>query len=306
MTYRQGPCRPYWRKVEACTKKHELKKEDDDNQKDDKKQEEDTKKQKDDDEDEDDDTPYTDPPCLKYMLPWIDCATKYRNLYNWIELDTNYTLGIVDLEKEATQTLCWAPGYEPKVDWSAWQQYVKEHEDDWKPKEEKDTTAKPTSTTTSLWKTLDYESKGDPDMCQIEANVPMMQGDSGVLECAYAVDQDGNVIGFSYGKRPSEAARTASKKEDDDDDDDDDKPEVVELKIRMSPGHTQSVTIAASYTQLLPEKKKEEEGAKEEEEKDHPLESHVYKTRSYSLQSMAKKKKKTKKKSTKKKKEVSE
>ena len=26
LTYRQGPCRPYWRKVEACTKDNELKK----------------------------------------------------------------------------------------------------------------------------------------------------------------------------------------------------------------------------------------------------------------------------------------
>ena len=29
-TYRQGPCRPYWRKVELCTKDNELKKKDDD------------------------------------------------------------------------------------------------------------------------------------------------------------------------------------------------------------------------------------------------------------------------------------
>ena len=276
LTYRQGPCRPYWRKIEACTKDHELKKDDDDDDDDDdgEKKEDDDKtdeqKKEKDLKGNDDKAESPDLPCLKYMMPWIDCATSYRNLYNLIEMDTNYTMGIQDLEEEATQTLCWAPGYEPKIDWSAWQDYVKHH--DWTlPKTDSPKKGVP------LWKTLDYEAKGDPKLCEITAKVDMKL-EQGVLECAYAVDQDGNVIGFAYGIKPSEMASSAEKEKDNEEE------QKKELTIRILPNYTTSITLAASYTQQK----------KANADKDFPFEAHVYKSRPYPLESMVEKKKKTK------------
>ena len=259
MTYRQGPCRPYWRKVEACTKDNELKKDDNEDKED--------SISNDDDEPKQDDDKNKDPPCLKYMMPWIDCATGFRNLYSLIELDTNYTLGIQDLEKEATQTLCWAPGHDPQVDWSAWQQYVSDHKE-WKLPKKKKTSSK-NATKLSLWKTLDQTK--DPELIQVEAKVSMKQGE-GTLECAYALDQDDNVIGFSYGTKPSEAEASREDKNDED------TPSEVDLKIRLVPTRTRQVVIAASYTQ--PRKM---DGKTED-----PLEAHIYKSKPYSLKKMSK------------------
>merc|ERR1712232_1242269 len=56
---------------------------------------------------------------------------------------------------------------------------------------------------TTLWKTFD-PMLGDPELVTVEAKVPASMG-VGILECAYALDQDGNVIGFAYGTKPSDA-----------------------------------------------------------------------------------------------------
>mmetsp|Transcript_97433 Transcript_97433/g.146020 ORF Transcript_97433/g.146020 Transcript_97433/m.146020 type:complete len:383 (-) Transcript_97433:10-1158(-) len=270
MTYRQGPCRPYWRKVEACTKDNELKKQ---------------QSSPDDGEatgenaagDDGEQEAFPDTPCLKYMLPWIDCATGFRNLYNLIELDTNYAAGILDLEEQAVETLCWAPSVQPKVDWTAWQVYVLAHED-WKLPPKKKKTSKKDSEDedsvtqkVSLWKTLD-QSK-DPEVVEVETVVPNKQG-SGVLECTYALDQDGNVLGFSYGTRPSEAFKEPEESKEDADGETSD---TTELKIRLLPKKTRSIVIKASYTQP------HNEGAKE----DDPFEAHIYQSKRFSLKKMA-------------------
>jgi len=291
LTYRQGPCRPYWRKVERCTKDHELKKEEDDV-----KNAKEGKKTSEDDDDEAD-----EPPCLKYMLPWIDCASSYRNLYSLIELDTNYTAGIIDLEKEASMEACWSPLTEPVIDWTAWQEYVIQHPE-WKlPKRgatkkkqsrrASTTTAagvesSSTSATVSLWKTLDLDT--DPELVDILAAVPTKQGDGGgILECAYAVDQDGNVLGFSYGTKPSEAIKEQEEANEEEEpqvtnEGGDVVVDMVELKIRLLPLRTRQITVAAAYTQPLPKANNNNDNAVVEPE------SHIFKSRPFSLKKMSK------------------
>lgn len=257
LTYRQGPCRPYWRKVEACTKDNELKKED----------EVEEGKEKEENWNGNSDEEQPDPPCLKYMLPWIECATGYRNLYNLIELDTNYTMGIADLEKEASMEACWAPSAEPTVDWSAWQAYVASHPE-WKlPKRVTKNSDKPQ---VALWKTLGTEK--DPELVEILASVPSKQG-GGILECAYAVDQEGHVLGFSYGTKPSEAAQQAA-----DESSSEEEAGEIELKIKVLPTHTRRIILAAAYTHPA------QEGSTEEDS----MESHIFKSRPMSLKKIGK------------------
>eukprot|EP00980_Cylindrotheca_fusiformis_P021737 scaffold8569_cov139-Cylindrotheca_fusiformis.AAC.7 len=260
LTYRQGPCRPYWRKVEACTKDNEVKEDD----------KKDTKEKEANETGDDSEEDERDPPCLKYMLPWIDCATGFRNLYNLIELDTNYTSGIADLEKEAKETLCWSPAITPPVDWSAWQDYLEANED-WTRAENQEPKR---AEKVPLWKTLD-QSK-DPELVEVQAAVNVTQ-DNGILECAYAQDQDGNVIGFQYGTKPSDAGKAKEEQEE--------KAEsTVVLKIRILPQRTQTVTIAAAYTQI------EEE--KQERTDVDSFDSIIFKSQPYSIGKVAKREEK--------------
>jgi hypothetical protein len=250
LTYRQGPCRPYWRKVEACTKDNELPEKSDKN-------------------DDDDDAERPDPPCLKYMMPWIDCASGYRNLYALIELDTNYTEGIQDLEA-TSQNFCWAPHHEPKVDWQPWQDYVELLNPQWKlPR----STAKKAKSEGHVWKSLDHSE--DPELVQVEATVATTMG-PGILECAYALDQDDNVIGFVYGTKPSDAAKGELKSD----------AETATMTIRLMPTHTRHVVLAAAYTHVdETKKKKKSKGGKDDD--DDALESHVYKSRPFRLDLVA-------------------
>jgi hypothetical protein len=269
-TYRQGPCRPYWRKVELCTKDNELKKDNGD----DKPENDDTNTAEADetaDEQEQQEEELKDPPCLKYILPWIECASGYRNLYNMIELDTNYTMGIEELEEEAAKSLCWTRDTEPVVEWTEWQTHVQEN--NWKQQPKKKTTKgtkKPVSQRPALWKILDTSS--DPEIITVTAVVPLFEVDNqeGVLECAYAQDQEGNVIGFSYGKS-SGSDRKEGEEE----------LPFVTLNIRIIPSHTTHVTVAASY---LPPKDEKEQNDKEETAK-----STIYKGRKHSLTKVGKK-----------------
>ena len=279
LTYRQGPCRPYWRKVERCTKDHEFKKEEQEVE--DAQQGVVTSGNKEDakgtqDEEEED---QQEPPCLKYMLPWIDCASSYRNLYSLIELDTNYTAGIIDLEKEAAMELCWAPSAEPAIDWTPWQSYVAENPS-WKlPK--RAVTKKnhgKESTNISLWKTLDVNT--DPELVDVLAMVPTKQGE-GIIECAYALDQEGNVLGFSYGTKPSEAAKQAEEDASLTRDGQEEPADLIELKIRLLPLRTRHITIAAAYTQPLPKKDSKSTTTTEPE-------SHIFKSRPFSLKKLSK------------------
>ncbi|KAG7372083.1 hypothetical protein IV203_018226 [Nitzschia inconspicua] len=258
LTYRQGPCRPYWRKVEACTKDNELPE-----------RKEGEKDDADDDDDNAENNP--DPPCLKYMMPWIDCASGYRNLYALIEMDTNYTEGIQDLES-TSKGFCWAPGKEPKVDWQPWQDYVELLNPEWKvPRSSPKNDQQEQQQRQHFWKSLDHSE--DPEIVQVEATVATTMVGGGVLECAYAVDQNGDVIGFAYGTKPSEAAKGEIKET----------SETTTMTIRLVPSRTRQVVLAAAYTYVVDDSKKKKPTTSSEKSDDDAVESHVYKSRPFHL-----------------------
>lgn len=305
LTYRQGPCRPYWRKVEACTKDGEKEKKE--------KEKEGASgeldgKNKDNDKNDGSSSPMDDTHCFKYMMPWIDCASRHRNLYTLIEMDTNYTEGIKELEATSSH-FCWVPGQEPKIDWSNWQQSNAEDVNE----EAAGVTKKINSDSTSgnssnvaLWKTID-PAHGDPKFITIEAQVPTTNDSGlGILECAYAQDEDNNVIGFAYGTKPSDLISHDKKKEDGDNNikdteakdneknengadsnktDEKEKEEnMVTLNIRLLPSRTQSFILSASYTHRIEKAKSTDGGG----EKNIALESHLYKSKPFTLANIPK------------------
>jgi len=307
LTYRQGPCRPYWRKVEACTKDNEKENkkkksvgaagENDKDNKGDGKTNDDV-----DDVDDSDSSPMSESTrCFKYMMPWIDCASKYRNLYTLIEMDTNYTEGIEELEA-TSRHFCWVPGQEPKIDWTNWQQSDDEEEEkDIKAATKSDAAGAtdpdaPADLVSSgaLWKTLDPAS-GDPKLITVETKVPpTINSGLGILECAYAIDQDNNVIGFAYGTKPSDLMGDDNAKADAGDDtktaesnsdqekkgvtddikvEDLNEDKMVTLNVRLVAAHTENFVLSASYTHRIEEAKKDQ----------NPLESHLYKSKPFIL-----------------------
>jgi len=316
LTYRQGPCRPYWRKVEACTKDGEKDRKKEDEEKDDNSK----------DGSDDSQSPMSESTrCFKYMMPWIDCASKYRNLYTLIEMDTNYTEGILELEA-TSRHLCWVPGKEPKIDWSNWEQSGTEEEEEEekvdpkitkKPDDDADADNDDNASTdlisnVALWKTLDT-ALGDPKLITVEATVPAtINSGLGILECAYAVDQDNNVIGFAYGTKPSDLLDDDkdNKKADDGDDDtsktiessnDDEKEKkgaendttveenaneekmMVALSIRLLASRTENFTLAASYTHRIEGAKSSSTSNESEKKNSVALESHLYKSKPFVL-----------------------
>lgn len=299
MTYRQGPCRPYWRKVEACTKGNEEtkteQKEGEDIQEDGEAGNKnghdiDDDENKSNVEDQNNHSTNDDPKCFKYMMPWIDCASRYRNLYTLIEMDTNYTEGIADLEATSLQ-FCWSPGKEPSIDWSEWKQYLAESDDDeankyyYRTENSSSTAPLASSSTLPLWKTFNPLS-GDPKLVAVESSVPSKMG-AGILECAYAVDQDNNVIGFAYGVRPSDVTASLQNEEDAKKDDgggkviNDEDNEMVALGIRLVPSRTERVTLMAAYTHPSPT-------ANDDKKKGNTaVESHLYKSKPFLLSDIA-------------------
>jgi hypothetical protein len=287
--YRQGPCRPYWRKAERCMKDHELPKQ----------------KESHDDDNDDDKNTTVEHVCFKYMAPWSECARGYRGLYALIEMDTNYALGIADLEEETTtshQVLCWnptSPEYPVQVDWTEWHDYIKKrleegnNEDGYhgwtgpttmvassssssSPLQSSSSSVNPKST--SLWKTLHISKPSDdPVLIPIEATIPRMEHDGiGVLECAYALDQQGNVLGFVYGSHSSPIKQKKPSKEEATNDKDtttttttteeEEEPPpgvpTTTLTIRLMPSHTSHITIGASY--VRPGNNEQEEDMRDE------------------------------------------
>jgi len=277
LTYRRGPCRPYWRKVEACTKDNEISNKEKD-KKEDNGNDDDGGDFKSNKEEEPNNN---DPKCFKYMMPWIDCASRYRNLYTLIEMDTQYTEGVIELEENSLH-FRWSPGKEPIIDWTNWKNYLVESNNEPQKQQQQNSSSTPTSTI-PLWNTFD-PMLGDPELITVETTVPVTMG-AGILECAYALDQDNNVIGFAYGTKPSDAAAATGTvqqqkegreiNDGSNNDSDNKKEETVTLGIRVAPSRTEQIILAGSYTHPSSQKNK------------NAVESHLYKSQPLFLNDVA-------------------
>jgi hypothetical protein len=91
-TFRQGPCRTPWRKLERCFKDHE--------------NEEDGAVK-----------------CMKYFSPHQSCLMEYTNLYQLVSLDLKQDV-LEDAEKAVTADE--RRRFKPEIDWSMWRQFVRD------------------------------------------------------------------------------------------------------------------------------------------------------------------------------------
>jgi hypothetical protein len=229
------------------------------------------------------------------MMPWIDCASRYRNLYNLIEMDMNFTEGVKDLEATSLH-FDWSSGMEPNIDWANYKSHLllanadasSESSESSENNDNNESQAQAqlpqlssspdyataTTTATTLWKTFDT-ILGDPELITVEAKIPATMG-GGILECAYALDQNNNVIGFAYGTKPSDAVAVQQQQQqinegnNNKDENLDVEMEMVPLGIKLAASRTEHITLAASYTHPSP--------FGNNDKKDNGVESHLYKS----------------------------
>lgn len=168
-TFRKGPCRPFWRKLERCFKDHES-------------EENGAVK------------------CMKYFTPHQECLMKYGNLYHLVSLDMKQEL-VRDTEmaiaKEELRK------WHPPVDWSMWKKFAKEEGLKFRQ------TIKGLDKDTPLWKRIPENT--EPVLITIPVQLPKVNDTGMILKVAYAVDQDGFVLGFTFNKEYGELINQANK-----------------------------------------------------------------------------------------------
>jgi hypothetical protein len=160
-TFRKGPCRPYWRKLERCLK--DFKNEQGGVYK-----------------------------CGRYFIPHENCSMEYSNLYQLISLDLKQDMvRDAELSMSEKEQKTW----DPPVDWSVWVQFASEAGLSFKE------TVRSTdeSGLLPLWKRLP-ENK-EPVLLSQSAALPKVDGESGlILKIAFALDQDGFLLGLIHSK----------------------------------------------------------------------------------------------------------
>lgn len=162
-TFRKGPCRPFWRKLERCFKDHES-------------EENGAVK------------------CMKYFAPHQTCLQKYLNLYQLVSLDMKQQLVIdTELSVRDDERRDWK---DAAIDWGMWTDFVKDQGLDFRQTVRRRVDdSDETSALLPLWQRLPEDT--EPVLLTVSSKVPQRK-DGMVLKIAFAVDQDGFVVGLSY------------------------------------------------------------------------------------------------------------
>lgn len=162
-TFRKGPCRPFWRKLERCFKDHES-------------EENGAVK------------------CMKYFSPHQSCLQKYLNLYQLVSLDMKQQL-VVDTELSVRddERREWKNAV---IDWGMWIDFMKDQGLEFREAvRRRIDDSDETSPLLPLWQRLPEDT--EPVLLTVSSKVPQRQ-DGMILKIAFAVDQDGFVLGLSY------------------------------------------------------------------------------------------------------------
>ena len=162
-TFRQGPCRPYWRKLERCFKDHEN-------------EENGAVK------------------CMKYFAAHQQCLQQYLNLYQLVSLHMKQEL-VRDTDRAVAKDE--RQNWNVDIDWGLWKQFVQEQGPDWKQTirrtDENNSSGK--DQLLPLWQRLPENT--EPVLLTLHSPLPQRK-EGMILKIAYALDQDGFVLGFSY------------------------------------------------------------------------------------------------------------
>lgn len=239
-TFRQGPCRDLWRKLEHCFKDHEGND--------------------------------VGQHCLDYFRPHSECIGNYLNLYKLIGLPmeqdivSDIELAISDEERKE---------WNPVVDFGIWKEFIKDAGPDFcetvrgkhdkdpypmvtlGPEEPKGTVPEDPNHPLNLlplWKRVP-ENK-EPVTVTLNVNLPTESKEGKILKFGYALDQDGLLLGWKSNRGFGKLMDLAAKKESEGDDpmpskdeDEEDSSPVKLLDITVLPGDTKTIQICGFYSE---------------------------------------------------------
>jgi hypothetical protein len=257
-TFRQGPCRPYWRKLERCFKDHTPK--------------------------NDDEESNVGTKCVRYFSPHQECLSRFINLYQLIDLhqtkqplvdETEAAMG--PHERNYWQLIDNDPLH-VTVDWSAWRALGRELGPSYSQSIPRCDAFESSNQLPPLYQRL--PDNVEPVLVATPCTVPMMveaitntlvqpvPDQRLILKYAYAIDQDGFVIGLSYNRLYGDLLEQAKGGNNQNEKDNDlakdkttagtesiaattvvplDLPPTFEFSIYLLPGETQTVRIVGMY-----------------------------------------------------------
>lgn len=248
-TFRQGPCRPYWRKLERCFKDHEG-------------EENGAVK------------------CMRYFKPHQQCLMGYSNLYQLVSLEMKQEL-VHDLELSISEEE--RRKWNPKIDWSTYLEFTKETGLSYKETVQSRDAA--TKELLPLWKRL--PDNKEPVLLTLTSHLPKFTPETGmILKVAYAVDQDGYVLGLTYNKMYGELLEKSKSKnvnaeavKDEKLEEAQDNPDdQFEFDFFVLPGETKSIRICGLYS----------ENPFDADPSKDILDALLFKSKSFSLKKIAK------------------
>lgn len=225
LTFRKGPCRPLWRKLERCFKDHE--------------KEENGAVQ-----------------CMRYFNPHHQCLAQYTNLYQLVSLEAKQEL-VHDIQKSVTKEEC--RSWEPTIDWTMWKRFCTEDNGLSLPPQ-----IVRTSKDTPYWQRLPENT--EPLLITLTSSMPQKDSDGLLLKIAFAVDQDGIVIGLTfnseYGKLMDQAkgktkddvggdgdASVAGESADEGETRSHSLPTDMDLEFFVLPGATERIRVYGLYSE---------------------------------------------------------
>lgn len=226
-TFRQGPCRNPWRKLERCFKDHE-------------KEEGGATK------------------CMRYFLPHQECLMKFTNLYLLVGHEMKQDL-VTDIEA------AFAPNERekipmPKIDWSLYMEFLNEQGPNFSQTIQNTTTSdKGDDATTPLWQR--FPPNMEPLLIMVPTELPNIDETTGwVLKVAYVVDQNGKVLGFHYSETYSALLKKSQGQDEGGKNDSEAevqkndesvslRQEPVKIKFVIVPGETKQICIKAYYSE---------------------------------------------------------
>lgn len=223
-TFRKGPCRPYWRKLERCFKDQE---------------EEENGAQK----------------CMPYFLPHQKCLMEFTSLYNLIRL-TSLQEYIDETEETLPENQRRKMDDTPAIDWSTWDQFKK----DVGPSFTQGIASVPKDT--PLWKR--FPENTEPVVLTLSTQIPREDKAGLLLRFAYVMDQDGMVLGVESNPIYRKLKDKAEGREEGGGDEEETEPGPdISLEFYVIPSMTRKIKLKAMYA-MDPTTKGVEAGGKDD------------------------------------------
>lgn len=221
---------------------------------------------------------------MKYFHPHHQCLAQYTNLYQLVSLEVKQEL-VDETQQSVTPEEC--RKWKPEIDWTMWKRFCKEDNGlSRKPQ------TIPNSTSREIppyWQRLPENT--EPLLITLSSNLPQQDTNGLLLKLAFAVDQDGVVLGMTFNREYGKLMDKANGKEVDEESATKEEsssevsgePELapaqdMQLEFIVLPGETKKVRVFGMYS---------ENPVLADPDKDI-LDALLYKSRAFSLTKVAK------------------